>query len=103
MMIIIEDERRTCWGGFCDNCKQEKIAVRRVKALDIFTRQYRGFFTLCLDCFGPRIFWKNSPGGQIKFSPVERPNSSMKLTETAAQLISAVRQIATVGVSGVYG
>ena len=70
-MIIISDERNIETTGKCEECHEVTI-VRPVKAVGVF-RESRGYYKLCLSCFGSRIFWKKSENGRVYTSPAEGP------------------------------
>ena len=58
-MIIIKDETKETFAiNKCESCGKEKPA-RQVKAWGILTKESRGNYMLCFDCFGPRIFWSD--------------------------------------------
>ncbi len=72
-MIIIKDERKVQNDkkpiGVCESCKKEKV-TRPVK-VDGMMKTERGYYNICFDCFGSRIFWKKSSDGIVYQSPAK--------------------------------
>lgn len=70
---VIEDEsEKEFKPRECFNCKQVKPA-RIVTVHSYITRESRGGYPLCFDCFGPVVRWRNDAGKVIE-SPCPRPN-----------------------------
>ena len=53
--------------GICENCKRENVKIRRVHAISWMSKASRGWYKICFDCIGPRVFWKK--GGRTIESP----------------------------------
>ena len=67
MQIIKVEIPAECGAGVCENCKKTK-SVRPVESFG-HTRESRGWFNLCFDCFGPQIFWRENDKGRTMMSP----------------------------------
>lgn len=55
--------------GTCENCKKEKVKVRRIKATGMFNEP-RGFFNMCFECHAEQIEFQSR--GKTFFAP-KRP------------------------------
>ena len=53
--------------GTCENCGREDVKIRKVEAKSWLSKASRGFYNICFDCVGPRVFWKK--GGVTMESP----------------------------------
>ena len=60
------DEYETYQIGTCENCGRDNVKVRRVESFGM-AKESRGFYNLCFDCVGPKVFWKK--GGRRMESP----------------------------------
>ena len=67
-MNIISDERNITTVGMCEQCHKEKCG-RRVQSFG-YSQESRGWFFLCFDCFGPRIFWRENANSREMCTPV---------------------------------
>jgi len=59
MKVIKTEDPETSGISICDNCGERKPG-RPVEGKDTFTMTSRGWWFLCYDCFGPRVFWRAS-------------------------------------------
>ena len=70
MEIIRVEDPSTSGVTVCENCGKETPG-RRIEAIDTFHRGGRGWFFLCYECFGPRVFWRTSwNSSKVYESPV---------------------------------
>lgn len=60
-MIIVKNEADgTGSMGICENCARETL-VRKVEVKkSAFGGAGRGWYSLCCECFGHRVFWRKS-------------------------------------------
>jgi len=59
-MAIIDDERTHTTLGSCEHCGKRDVPVRQVEVFG-WMRESRGYYSLCFDCFAPRITWRPRP------------------------------------------
>ncbi len=79
-MNIISDERDITTVSMCEQCHVEKCG-REVQSFG-YSQESRGWFFLCFDCFGPRIFWRENENSREMYTPISAISKSKKEIRT---------------------
>jgi len=73
--------------GTCKNCLRDNVKIRRVRAISWLSKANRGWYNICFDCVGPKVFWKK--GGRTIESPtnyIETPDGLVEYQSSASNM-----------------